>query len=172
MRMTAWMSPSSLRMIASDCRNGVAPSKKRELIVGDGFVQVSAQVVHMADIVPGDLLIACGAERAIRFIVATQLPQGCAEIVRERRIGRVECERFAERGFRRVQIADPWMGESQVVRDAGIFGRQLSRHSRMFEGFWDDVSKGLFFVISGGLAMVAGYVFEQRARRLREEVGP
>ena len=55
---------------------------------------------------------------------------------------------------------------------AALLFLSINFYTRIFEEFWDDASKGLFFLISGGLAMVAGYILEQRARRLREEAGP
>jgi hypothetical protein len=51
----------------------------------------------------------------------------------------------------------------------GIVFLSINIYTRMFEYFWDDLSKGAFFLIAGGLAMGAGIVFELRARNLRRE---
>lgn len=50
----------------------------------------------------------------------------------------------------------------------GIVFLSINIYTRMFEGFWDDMSKGTFFLLSGIIAMVAGGVFEARARKLRD----
>lgn len=49
----------------------------------------------------------------------------------------------------------------------GIVFLSINIYTRMFEGFWDEVSKGAFFLIAGIVAMVAGGLFEARAKRLR-----
>ncbi len=51
----------------------------------------------------------------------------------------------------------------------GIVFLSINIYTRMFEHFWDDISKGAFFLIAGGLAMAAGIAFEVRARSLRRE---
>ena len=49
----------------------------------------------------------------------------------------------------------------------GIVFLSINIYTRMFEGFWDDVSKGTFFLLAGAMAMGAGMAFEARAKRLR-----
>jgi len=49
----------------------------------------------------------------------------------------------------------------------GIVFLSINIYTRMFEQFWDDLSKGAFFLIAGGMAMVVGIAFELRARSLR-----
>lgn len=49
----------------------------------------------------------------------------------------------------------------------GIVFLSINIYTRLFEGFWDDLSKGTFFMIAGGLALGAGTAFEIRARNLR-----
>jgi len=51
----------------------------------------------------------------------------------------------------------------------GIVFLSINIYTRMFEQFWDDLSKGAFFLIAGGMAMAAGIAFELRARGLRRE---
>ncbi|MEM7503225.1 MAG: hypothetical protein AAF417_14325 [Pseudomonadota bacterium] len=48
----------------------------------------------------------------------------------------------------------------------GIVFLSINLYTRMFEGFWDDLSKGTFFLLAGIIAMVAGGLFEARARAL------
>jgi hypothetical protein len=52
----------------------------------------------------------------------------------------------------------------------GIVFLSLNFYTRMFEGFWDELSKGTFFLLAGGAALAIGIVFEHRARKLRLEV--
>ena len=49
----------------------------------------------------------------------------------------------------------------------GIVFLSLNIYTRIFEGFWDDLSKGVFFMLAGGLGLAAGIAFEIRARNLR-----
>ena len=51
----------------------------------------------------------------------------------------------------------------------GIVFLSINIYTRMFEQFWDDLSKGAFFLAAGGIAMAAGIAFELRARNLRRE---
>ncbi len=51
----------------------------------------------------------------------------------------------------------------------GIVFLSINIYTRMFEHFWDDISKGAFFLMAGALAMIAGTYFELRARNLRRE---
>lgn len=51
----------------------------------------------------------------------------------------------------------------------GIVFLSINIYTRMFESFWDEASKGIFLFASGGVAIVAGYLFEKRARTLRIE---
>jgi len=70
-------------------------------------------------------------------------------------------------------------GISQIVMGArlhdgrftgfGIVFLSINIYTRMFEHFWDDLSKGTFFLIAGALALGAGIGFELRARNLRRE---
>ena len=50
----------------------------------------------------------------------------------------------------------------------GIVFLSINIYTRMFEGFWDELSKGTFFLIAGVVAMVAGGLFEARAKKRRE----
>lgn len=52
----------------------------------------------------------------------------------------------------------------------GIVFLSIDIYTRMFENFWDDLSKGVFFLISGVIALGVGIVFEKRARKLKAEV--
>ena len=49
----------------------------------------------------------------------------------------------------------------------GIVFLSINIYTRMFEGFWDEMSKGTFFLIAGIIAIVAGSAFEARAKKLR-----
>lgn len=49
----------------------------------------------------------------------------------------------------------------------GIVFLSINIYTRMFEQFWDEISKGAFFLFAGAMAMAAGVVFEMRARSLR-----
>ena len=53
----------------------------------------------------------------------------------------------------------------------GIVFLSINFYTRMFEGFWDELSKGTFFLVAGGAALALGTVFEQRARKLKAEAG-
>jgi len=46
----------------------------------------------------------------------------------------------------------------------GIVFLSINLYTRMFESFWDDLSKGTFFLIAGSVAMIIGVVLEKRAR--------
>lgn len=46
----------------------------------------------------------------------------------------------------------------------GIVFLSLSFYTRLFEWFWDEVSRGSFFLVCGVIAMLLGAVFEYRAR--------
>lgn len=50
----------------------------------------------------------------------------------------------------------------------GIVFLSINIYTRMFEHCWDDTSKGLFFLACGLPAVIAGIVFEARAKRLRD----
>ena len=45
----------------------------------------------------------------------------------------------------------------------GIVFLSINLYTRLFEGFWDELSKGTFFLLSGVIAMALGAVFEHRA---------
>ncbi len=49
----------------------------------------------------------------------------------------------------------------------GIVFLSINLYTRMFEHFWDAVSKGAFFLIAGAIAVVVGVWMERRARALR-----
>ncbi|MGB7302680.1 MAG: hypothetical protein WBD13_00265 [Burkholderiaceae bacterium] len=51
----------------------------------------------------------------------------------------------------------------------GIVFLAINLYTRMFEGFWDDLSKGIFFLVAGVIALVIGALFEARAKKLRAE---
>ena len=53
----------------------------------------------------------------------------------------------------------------------GIVFLSIDIYTRMFEHFWDDLSKGAFFLISGAIAMTVGVLLEQRAKKLKAEAG-
>ncbi len=46
----------------------------------------------------------------------------------------------------------------------GIVFLSINIYTRMFEQFWDDLSKGSFFLIAGAMAMIVGVALEKRAR--------
>ena len=52
----------------------------------------------------------------------------------------------------------------------GIVFLSINIYTRMFENFWDDVSKGSFFLISGAIAMVVGFGLEKRAKSTAAEI--
>jgi hypothetical protein len=52
----------------------------------------------------------------------------------------------------------------------GIVFLSINLYTRMFEGFWNELSKGTFFLLAGGVALAVGVVFENRARKLKTEV--
>lgn len=49
----------------------------------------------------------------------------------------------------------------------GVVFLSINIYTRMFETFWDELSKGSFFLICGGLAMAIGIALELRARQLK-----
>lgn len=49
----------------------------------------------------------------------------------------------------------------------GIVFLSINIYTRLFEGFWDELSKGVFFLLSGAIAMAVGVALEVRARNLR-----
>ncbi|MEZ5739063.1 MAG: hypothetical protein R3E68_06065 [Burkholderiaceae bacterium] len=51
----------------------------------------------------------------------------------------------------------------------GIVFLAINLYTRMFERFWDDLSKGGFFLIAGLTALVVGALFEARARKRRTD---
>jgi hypothetical protein len=51
----------------------------------------------------------------------------------------------------------------------GIVFLAINIYTRMFESFWNEMSKGAFFLMCGVLAMVVGALLEYRARTLRQE---
>jgi len=50
----------------------------------------------------------------------------------------------------------------------GIVFLSINLYTRMFENFWDEVSKGTFLLASGSIAMIAGYLLEKRAQSIRK----
>lgn len=52
----------------------------------------------------------------------------------------------------------------------GIVFLAINLYTRMFESFWNEMSKGTFLLLAGGIALVIGVFFERRARDLRAEV--
>lgn len=54
----------------------------------------------------------------------------------------------------------------------GIVFLSIDIYTRMFESFWDDLSKGSFFLIAGMAAMIAGVALEKRAKRFVTEPTP
>jgi hypothetical protein len=52
----------------------------------------------------------------------------------------------------------------------GIVFLSINLYTRMFEGFWDEMSKGTFLLLAGAAALAIGIVFEHRARKRRFEV--
>ena len=53
----------------------------------------------------------------------------------------------------------------------GIVFLSINIYTRMFENFWDELSKGAFFLISGAIAVAVGIALERRAKMIGEEVG-
>jgi hypothetical protein len=51
----------------------------------------------------------------------------------------------------------------------GIVFLAINLYTRMFESFWNEMSKGTFLLLAGSAAMVVGVFFERRARNLRAE---
>ena len=51
----------------------------------------------------------------------------------------------------------------------GIVFLSINIYTRLFESFWDEASKGSLLLVSGAVALVAGYLFEKRARSLRAQ---
>lgn len=49
----------------------------------------------------------------------------------------------------------------------GIVFLSINIYTRLFENFWDDLSKGGFFLISGAIALIVGSSLEFRARKLK-----
>ncbi len=49
----------------------------------------------------------------------------------------------------------------------GVVFLSIDIYTRMFENFWDELSKGAFFLISGALALAIGIGLEQRAKRIK-----
>jgi len=49
----------------------------------------------------------------------------------------------------------------------GIVFLSINLYTRMFEHFWNELSKGSFFLISGAIALAAGLLLERRARSAR-----
>ncbi len=53
----------------------------------------------------------------------------------------------------------------------GIVFLSIDMYTRMFENFWDELSKGAFFLLSGGFALAVGIVLERRAKKVKAEAG-
>jgi len=53
----------------------------------------------------------------------------------------------------------------------GIVFLSINLYTRMFEGFWDEISKGNFFLLSGLVALGIGAALEIRSRNLKSGVG-
>lgn len=51
----------------------------------------------------------------------------------------------------------------------GIVFLAINIYTRMFESFWNEMSKGAFFLMCGVIAMVVGALLEYRARSLQQE---
>lgn len=51
----------------------------------------------------------------------------------------------------------------------GIVFLSINIYTRIFEGFWDELSKGAFFLVCGVIAMTVGGLLEYRARTLQQE---
>ncbi len=49
----------------------------------------------------------------------------------------------------------------------GIVFLSINIYTRMFENFWDELSKGAFFLISGAIALAIGIALERRAKKLK-----
>lgn len=52
----------------------------------------------------------------------------------------------------------------------GIVFLSINIYTRMFENFWDDLSKGMFFLISGAFALAVGIVLERRSQKIKEKL--
>lgn len=53
----------------------------------------------------------------------------------------------------------------------GIVFLSINIYTRMFENFWDELSKGVFFLISGTVALVVGIALEWRAKKIKAGTG-
>ena len=52
----------------------------------------------------------------------------------------------------------------------GIVFLSINIYTRLFENFWDELSKGVFFLASGTIALIVGIAFEWRSKKLKSEV--
>lgn len=52
----------------------------------------------------------------------------------------------------------------------GIVFLSINIYTRMFENFWDELSKGMFFLISGALALAVGIALERRSQKIKEQL--
>lgn len=51
----------------------------------------------------------------------------------------------------------------------GIVFLSINLYTRMFEHFWNELSKGSFFLVSGAIALAAGLLLERRAHSMRAD---
>ncbi len=54
----------------------------------------------------------------------------------------------------------------------GIVFLSINIYTRLFERFWDEISKGSFFALAGVIAIGVGIAFEMRARKRTKGVAP
>lgn len=53
----------------------------------------------------------------------------------------------------------------------GIVFLSINIYTRMFENFWDELSKGAFFLICGAIALTVGIALEWRAKKIKSRAG-
>jgi len=63
-------------------------------------------------------------------------------------------------------VLGAWLHDGRFT-GFGIVFLAIDLYTRFFEHFWDDLSKGLFFLLAGLVAMAVGAALELRARTLR-----
>jgi len=83
------------------------------------------------------------------------------------------------RGHLEATLAFAAIGIAQLVVGArlhdgrfvgfGIVFLSINLYTRLFESFWNEISKGTFLLIAGSIALALGLGFEMRARKLATE---
>lgn len=65
-------------------------------------------------------------------------------------------------------VAGARLHDGRFVGFAIVF-LSINLYTRLFESFWNEISKGSFLLLAGSLALVLGIAFERRARTLNAE---